>query len=64
MVQTRNSDNNSPPDPIATQLAAIAAKLEAIETMKEDIRKENDPDPEEARISKGKVLGGVDSSIG
>ncbi|GJZ26889.1 hypothetical protein Tco_0571142 [Tanacetum coccineum] len=37
MVQTRNSDNNNPPDPIATQLAAIAAKLEAIETMKEDI---------------------------
>ncbi|GJS30231.1 auxin response factor 1 [Tanacetum coccineum] len=37
MVQTRNSDNNNPPDPIATQLAAIAAKLEAIVTMKEDI---------------------------
>ncbi|GJU80923.1 retrotransposon gag domain, retroviral aspartyl protease [Tanacetum coccineum] len=37
MVQTWNSDNNNPPDPIATQLAAIAAKLEAIETMKEDI---------------------------
>lgn len=36
MVQTRNSDSN-PPDPIATQLAAIAAKLESIETMKEDI---------------------------
>ncbi|PWA77496.1 retrotransposon gag domain, Retroviral aspartyl protease [Artemisia annua] len=36
MVQTRNSDNNNS-DPIATQLAAIAAKLEAIETMKEDI---------------------------
>lgn len=35
-MQTRNSDNN-PPDPIATQLAAIAAKLESIETMKEDI---------------------------
>ncbi|PWA71311.1 hypothetical protein CTI12_AA281900 [Artemisia annua] len=37
MVQTRNSDNSNPPDPIATQLAAIAAKLEAIKTMKEDI---------------------------
>ncbi|GKF86391.1 hypothetical protein Tco_0254218, partial [Tanacetum coccineum] len=37
MVQTQNSDNNNPPDPIATQLAAIAAKLKAIETMKEDI---------------------------
>nr|GEX18416.1 retrotransposon Gag domain, retroviral aspartyl protease [Tanacetum cinerariifolium] len=37
MVQTRNSENNNPPDPIATQLAALAAKLEAIETMKEDI---------------------------
>nr|GEV33857.1 retrotransposon Gag domain, retroviral aspartyl protease [Tanacetum cinerariifolium] len=37
MVQTQNSENNNPPDPIATQLAAIAAKLEAIETMKEDI---------------------------
>lgn len=36
MVQTRNSDNNNS-DPIATQLAAIAAKLEAIEMMKEDI---------------------------
>nr|GEV40358.1 retrotransposon Gag domain, retroviral aspartyl protease [Tanacetum cinerariifolium] len=28
MVQTRNSENNNPPDPIATQLAGIAAKLE------------------------------------
>ncbi|GJV13267.1 zinc finger, CCHC-type containing protein [Tanacetum coccineum] len=37
MVQTRNSDNNNPPDPIGTHLATIAAKLEAIETMKEDI---------------------------
>ncbi|GJU08535.1 retrotransposon gag domain, retroviral aspartyl protease [Tanacetum coccineum] len=37
MVQTRTSNNNNPPDPIATQLAAIVAKLEAIETMKEDI---------------------------
>nr|GEV22882.1 retrotransposon Gag domain, retroviral aspartyl protease [Tanacetum cinerariifolium] len=37
MVQTRNSENNNPPDPIATQLVAIAAKLETIETMKEDI---------------------------
>nr|GEW55977.1 reverse transcriptase domain-containing protein [Tanacetum cinerariifolium] len=37
MVQTRNSENNNPPDPIATQLAAIAAKLEVFETMKEDI---------------------------
>nr|GEX05279.1 retrotransposon Gag domain, retroviral aspartyl protease [Tanacetum cinerariifolium] len=37
MVQTRNSENNNPPDPIATQLAAIAAKLEVFEMMKEDI---------------------------
>nr|GEZ20684.1 retrotransposon Gag domain, retroviral aspartyl protease [Tanacetum cinerariifolium] len=37
MVHTRNSDNSNPPDPIATQLAAIAVKLEAFETMKEDI---------------------------
>nr|GFD11501.1 retrotransposon Gag domain, retroviral aspartyl protease [Tanacetum cinerariifolium] len=37
MVQTRNSENNNPPDPIDTQLAAIATKLEVFETMKEDI---------------------------
>nr|GEV55516.1 retrotransposon Gag domain, retroviral aspartyl protease [Tanacetum cinerariifolium] len=37
MMQTRNSENNNPPDPIATQLGAIAAKLEVFETMKEDI---------------------------
>nr|GEZ65463.1 retrotransposon Gag domain, retroviral aspartyl protease [Tanacetum cinerariifolium] len=37
MVHTQNSDNSNPPDPIATQLAAIATKLEAFETMKEDI---------------------------
>nr|GEV93316.1 hypothetical protein [Tanacetum cinerariifolium] len=37
MVHTQNSDNSNLPDPIATQLAAIAAKLEAFETMKEDI---------------------------
>nr|GEV50622.1 retrotransposon Gag domain, retroviral aspartyl protease [Tanacetum cinerariifolium] len=37
MVHTQNSDNSNSPDPIATQLAAIAAKLEAFETMKEDI---------------------------
>nr|GEX24372.1 chaperone protein DnaJ 49-like [Tanacetum cinerariifolium] len=37
MVQTQNSENNNPPDPIATQLAAIAAKLKVFETMKEDI---------------------------
>ncbi|GKB03765.1 retrotransposon gag domain, retroviral aspartyl protease, partial [Tanacetum coccineum] len=36
-INQKNSDNNNPPDPIATQLAAIAAKLKAIETMKEDI---------------------------
>nr|GEU83660.1 retrotransposon Gag domain, retroviral aspartyl protease [Tanacetum cinerariifolium] len=42
MVHTRNSDNNNPPDPIATQLAAIAAKLEAFETMKEDIEALNE----------------------
>nr|GEY33802.1 hypothetical protein [Tanacetum cinerariifolium] len=37
MVQTRNSENNNPPDPIAIQLAVIAAKLKVFETMKEDI---------------------------
>nr|GEZ12224.1 retrotransposon Gag domain, retroviral aspartyl protease [Tanacetum cinerariifolium] len=37
MVQTHNSENNNPPDPISTQLAIIATKLEAFETMKEDI---------------------------
>nr|GFC35218.1 retrotransposon Gag domain, retroviral aspartyl protease [Tanacetum cinerariifolium] len=37
MVQTRNSEKNNPPDPIANQLAVIAAKLEVFETMKEDI---------------------------
>nr|GEV48627.1 retrotransposon-related protein [Tanacetum cinerariifolium] len=37
MVHTRNSDKSNPPDPIATQLAAIAVKLEAFKTMKEDI---------------------------
>nr|GEZ73352.1 retrotransposon Gag domain, retroviral aspartyl protease [Tanacetum cinerariifolium] len=37
MVQTHNSENNNPPDQIATQLAAIATKLEVFETMKEDI---------------------------
>nr|GEZ57145.1 retrotransposon Gag domain, retroviral aspartyl protease [Tanacetum cinerariifolium] len=37
MVQTKNSENNNPPDPIAIQLAAIAVKLEAIKMMKEDI---------------------------
>nr|GEU46448.1 retrotransposon Gag domain, retroviral aspartyl protease [Tanacetum cinerariifolium] len=57
MVQTQNSENNNPPDPIATQLAAIAAKLEAIETMKEDIAalKEGDRSKEEDRSrSKGR----------
>nr|GEW37904.1 zinc finger, CCHC-type [Tanacetum cinerariifolium] len=37
MVQTRNNENNNPPDPIATQLAVIATKLKVFETMKEDI---------------------------
>ncbi|KAJ9552427.1 hypothetical protein OSB04_016472 [Centaurea solstitialis] len=37
MVQTRNSESSNPPDPIAAQLAATVAKLESIETMKEDI---------------------------
>ncbi|GJV68139.1 hypothetical protein Tco_1483648 [Tanacetum coccineum] len=60
MVQTRNSDNNNPPDPIATQLAAIAAKLEAIETMKEDIAalKEGERLPE-AEKGWPKVIGRV-----
>nr|GEX57582.1 retrotransposon Gag domain, retroviral aspartyl protease [Tanacetum cinerariifolium] len=38
MVQTQNNpDNSGANDPIATQLAAIAAKLEAMESLKEDI---------------------------
>nr|GEU97610.1 putative exostosin-like protein [Tanacetum cinerariifolium] len=37
MVQTQNSENNNPPDPIGTQLAAITVKLGVFETMKEDI---------------------------
>ncbi|KAJ0440472.1 putative nucleotidyltransferase, Ribonuclease H [Helianthus annuus] len=39
MVQTRNStgDGSNSTDAIAVQLAAIAAKLESIDTMKEDI---------------------------
>ncbi|GJS25856.1 retrotransposon gag domain, retroviral aspartyl protease [Tanacetum coccineum] len=52
MVQTRNSDNNNPPDPISTQLAAIAAKLEAIETMKEDIAALKEGDRSRSRGSK------------
>ncbi|GKB39215.1 peroxidase 64 [Tanacetum coccineum] len=52
MVQIRNSDNNNPPDPIATHLAAIAAKLEAIETMKEDIAALKEGDRSRSRGSK------------
>ncbi|GJX48412.1 retrotransposon gag domain, retroviral aspartyl protease [Tanacetum coccineum] len=52
MVQTRNSDNNNPPDPISTQLAAIAAKLEAIETMKEDIAALKEGDRSRSKGSK------------
>ncbi|KAD4585120.1 hypothetical protein E3N88_22721 [Mikania micrantha] len=39
MVQTRNQtgDDNSYADPIAVQLAAIAAKLESFETMREEM---------------------------
>ncbi|GJZ31486.1 hypothetical protein Tco_0576533, partial [Tanacetum coccineum] len=39
MVQTRNNPDtgSGANDPIAIQLAAIAAKLEAIESLKEDI---------------------------
>jgi hypothetical protein len=40
MVQTRHSSGeggSNPPDPIVDQLATIAAKLESIESMKEDI---------------------------
>ncbi|KAD6795515.1 hypothetical protein E3N88_06411 [Mikania micrantha] len=39
MVQTRNQtgDDNSSADPIAVQLAAIAAKLESLETMREEM---------------------------
>ncbi|GJY20527.1 retrotransposon gag domain, retroviral aspartyl protease [Tanacetum coccineum] len=52
MVQTRNSDNSNPPNPIATQLAAIAAKLEAIETMKEDIAALKEGDRSRSKGSK------------
>nr|GFA18805.1 retrotransposon Gag domain, retroviral aspartyl protease [Tanacetum cinerariifolium] len=52
MVQTRNSENNNPPDPVATQLAAIAAKLEAIETMKEDIAALKEGDRSRSKGSK------------
>nr|GEV61677.1 putative mitochondrial protein [Tanacetum cinerariifolium] len=52
MVQTRNSENNNPPDPIGTQLAAIAAKLEAIETMKEDIAALKEGDRSRSKGSK------------
>nr|GEU97349.1 retrotransposon Gag domain, retroviral aspartyl protease [Tanacetum cinerariifolium] len=52
MVQTQNSENNNPPDPIATQLAAIAAKLEAIETMKEDIAALKEGDRSRSKGSK------------
>ncbi|GKA38386.1 retrotransposon gag domain, retroviral aspartyl protease, partial [Tanacetum coccineum] len=34
---TRSSMNQTDPDPIAAQLAAIAARLESIETLKEDV---------------------------
>nr|GEY25149.1 retrotransposon Gag domain, retroviral aspartyl protease [Tanacetum cinerariifolium] len=58
MVQTRNSENNNPPDPIATQLAAIAAKLELFETMKEDIATLKEGERSRSRSSKnGEVLG-------
>nr|GEV72245.1 retrotransposon Gag domain, retroviral aspartyl protease [Tanacetum cinerariifolium] len=52
MVQTRNSENNNPPDLIATQLAAIAAKLEAIETMKEYIAALKEGDRSRSKGSK------------
>ncbi|GKF06226.1 hypothetical protein Tco_0036894 [Tanacetum coccineum] len=64
MVQTRNSDNNNLPNLIATQLAVIAMKLEAIETMKEDIAALKEGDRSRSIGSKnfnGEVLGGVDS---
>ncbi|GJY46363.1 peroxidase 64 [Tanacetum coccineum] len=34
---TRSSKNQTDPDPIAAQLAAIAARLESMETLKEDV---------------------------
>ncbi|GKB53743.1 hypothetical protein Tco_0904496 [Tanacetum coccineum] len=34
---TRSSTNQTDPDPIAAQLAAIAARLESMETLKEDV---------------------------
>jgi hypothetical protein len=39
MVQTRNisSDGSNPPDSVAVQLAAMAAKLESIDTLKEEL---------------------------
>nr|GEU80814.1 retrotransposon Gag domain, retroviral aspartyl protease [Tanacetum cinerariifolium] len=67
MMQTQNSDNNNPPNSIATQLAAIRAKVEAIETMKEDIatlEKGKRSGSKGSKNFEGKVLGGVDSSIG
>nr|GEV66244.1 retrotransposon Gag domain, retroviral aspartyl protease [Tanacetum cinerariifolium] len=52
MVQIRNIENNNPPDPIATQLAAIAAKLEIIETMNEDIAALKEGDRSRSKGSK------------
>ncbi|GJT04824.1 hypothetical protein Tco_0839286 [Tanacetum coccineum] len=64
MVQTRNSDNNNPTDPIATQLAAIAAKLEAIETMKEFIAALKEGDRSRSRGSNNSDgESGVDSRL-
>nr|GEZ64655.1 Ty3/gypsy retrotransposon protein [Tanacetum cinerariifolium] len=72
MVQTRNNPDSrsGANDPIATQLAAIAAKLEAMESLKEDIASPSsdqakeietsslDTDPDEtAGISLHAVLG-------
>nr|GEX91563.1 UBP1-associated protein 2A-like [Tanacetum cinerariifolium] len=65
MVQTWNSENNNSPDLIATQLAAIAAKLEAIKTMKEDIAALKEGSRSSgSKNFKGEVLGWVENSIG
>nr|GFA57584.1 retrotransposon Gag domain, retroviral aspartyl protease [Tanacetum cinerariifolium] len=65
MVQTQNSENNNSPDPIATQLAAIAAKLEAIKTIKEDIAALKEGSRSSgSKNFEGEVLGWVENSIG
>nr|GFB30826.1 retrotransposon Gag domain, retroviral aspartyl protease [Tanacetum cinerariifolium] len=52
MVQTHNSENNNPPDLIATQLAAIAVKLKVFKTMKKDIAALNEGEQSRSRSSR------------